>query len=351
MAEPHSSPPEQEPPWATLTDHELLLWRISDLKIQLKGSLVEPFVHQLHDELSAKGISFHPSCYLTTEWLCPDKIPLIGVPFCLAHPRLFQLEKSMMLEVEGGTTDSCMKLLRHEAGHAINYAYKLYRRSRWRTLFGPFSTEYNVDEYYPRPYSRQYVTHLDDNYAQAHPDEDFAETFAVWLTPNKDWRAKYRGWSALKKLDYVDHLMRFIKDTPPVISTGKKLWPTNTVRATLHSYYKRKRREVAHAFPGFYDTQLHELFTTDTGTNAMSASSFLNKHRQSLTRTAARWAHVHKYEAEQIIRRLIRRTKELSLHLRSSECDAILSVSVYFTSVVCEDRENSKRIKDRKANT
>ena len=328
--------------WEKLDDEQLLKWRISDLKLKIDNSWVEPFIQRLYDELDAKGIQFHPACYLSTEWLCPDKTPLIGIPFCLAHERIMKLEKTMMLEVEGGTEEECMKLLRHEAGHALNYAYRLYRRSRWRDLFGPFSAEYNVQEYHPRPYSKQYVVHLEDHYAQAHPDEDFAETFAVWLTPDLDWRGKYSGWRALKKLEYIDHLMRLVGSHPPLISGGPKLWPVSSVRSTLHSYYKRKRREIADAYPGFYDPELLELFTQDLGNGNIKAHLFLNKHQRALTQSVSRWARVHKYTAEQIIRRLSRRAKELSLYLKDSEEQALLTVSVYFTSVVCEDRERDK---------
>ena len=42
------------------------------------------------------------------------------------------------------------------------------------------------------------------HYAQKHPDEDWAETFAVWLEGGP-WRRRYRDWQvALAKLEYVD---------------------------------------------------------------------------------------------------------------------------------------------------
>ena len=30
-------------------------------------------------------------------------------------------------------------------------------------------------------------------YAASHPEEDFAETFAVWLTPRSNWRQSFPG--------------------------------------------------------------------------------------------------------------------------------------------------------------
>jgi hypothetical protein len=326
-------------PWETLSDAELLKWRIGDLGIRLEGSAVAPRVERLYEELQARGLVFRPPCYLSTEWLCPDRVPAIGIPFCLAHPRLKHLEQSMMLEVEGGSEPACLKLLRHECGHAINYAYRLYRRSRWRELFGPFSAEYDVQQYYPRPYSRQFVVHLEDNYAQAHPDEDFAETFAVWLTPNLDWREKYREWGALRKLEYVDHLMGQIGSTPPPVKTRRRLWPVDQMRSTLESYYRKKRHEFAEAYPGFYDADLFRLFTTENGADRPPAAAFLARHRAALVGGVAAGAHVRKYAVDQLARRLGRRARELGLRLRGSEEEARVAVSIYLTAQVCEDRQ------------
>jgi hypothetical protein len=164
--------------WERLKDEELLDFRLCDFHLTIKGTDLEVYVQQLYYELTQKNIIFHPVCYLADEWLCPDLEPVIGIPFYLAHSRLKKLEHKMMLDVEGGTKSSCMRLLRHEAGHTINYAYRLYRRKRWKELFGLFSKDY-PQKYRFRPYSKSYVRHLEDWYAQYHPDEDFAETFAV----------------------------------------------------------------------------------------------------------------------------------------------------------------------------
>ncbi len=329
--------PGAEPPaWAALPDEELLRVRVCDLRLRLQGSPVEPSVDRLCSELEARGLRFRPRFYLATEWLCPDKVPAIGIPFCLAHPRLRQLEQSMMLEVEGGDEEGGMRLLRHEAGHAFNYAYRLYRRTRWRELFGPFSAEYQVHAYYPRPYSRQYVTHLPDNYAQAHPDEDFAETFAVWLTPGLDWRAKYRGWGALRKLEYVDHLVAAVGKRAPAVADGPLLWPARQVRATLASYYRRKRRDLSDVYPGYYDPDLLRLFAR-TGT--VPAGRFLSRHRAHLRREVGRWAHVRRYSVDNVVARLAGRSRELGLYLRGTEHEALLHVAIYLAGVICDRRE------------
>ena len=337
--------------WESLSDEELLTYRIADLGLTLENSILESRVAKLYEELSGKGISFHPPCYLTTEWLCPDRVPKIGIPFCLAHPRLQKLEKTMMLEVEGNTEKECMKLLRHEAGHAINYAYRCYKKSRWRELFGPMSMEYNVQEYYPRPYSKQYVEHLPDNYAQAHPDEDFAETFAVWLTPNKDWRKKYDGWHAFKKLEYVDHLMKMSSQQTPAVTGGEKLWPIHRVKATLASYYKKKRKEFGDYYMGFYDNELLALFTNDESTAGISAADFLSNNRTKLINLVTTWTSVRKYAAHNMLKKMIRRSKDLGLFLRSDREEALLTVSTRLTALLLEDLYRSQHLNKQRSNS
>ncbi len=341
--EPVAPPIPAPPSWDTADDATLLKWRVCDLKLKIEGSVVEKRVGRLYDELAAKGLKYRPVCYLATEWLCPDLIPAIGIPFCLAHPRLARLEKTMMLEVEGEHEDDFMRLLRHETGHAINYAYRLYRRSRWRELFGSMSEEYNPHEYYMRPYSRQYVVHLQDNYAQAHPDEDFSETFAVWLTPGLDWRERYKEWGALAKLEYVDHLMKSIADKPPLVARGTQHWSAAKTRATLATYYEQKRKEFAKGYLGFYDPLLRKLFADTPQEGRTKAHRFLISHRKKLVDTISLWGRVPKYAADQLVRRFTQRATELNLHLRTTDAEALFPVGVCLTSLVLQAREHYLR--------
>ncbi|MFO7870338.1 MAG: putative zinc-binding metallopeptidase, partial [Kiritimatiellia bacterium] len=243
------------PNLSKLTDEELLAMRFKDLSVRIEGTWLEERVFALYRELSASGINFKPRCYLADEWLCPDCEPVIGIAFFLAHPRLKRLERKMMLEVEGGDKTSCMQLLRHETGHALNYAYFLHRRKKWKQLFGEFHSEY-PERYRYRPYSKRFVRHLDEWYAQYHPDEDFAETFAVWLDPESDWRRKYTGWKAMDKLLYVEALMKDIGGKAPRKPTGRKYWDIYGMKGTLRTYYKRKTAFYAEYYPDFHDFHL-----------------------------------------------------------------------------------------------
>src|SRR5688572_27374199 len=201
--------------WVHLSDEDLLKKKISKLGLRIEGTRVEPLIHQLYDELGQKGLVFRPPCHIGDEWFVPEGIPVIFIPFYLVHDRLRELERKLTLEVEGETPEWFMRLMRHEAAHAYSYAYGLYKKKKWQQTFGLASTE-EREFYRPRPYSRSYVVHLGDWYAQSHPDEDFSETFAVWLTPGLDWRNEYKGWKALRKLEYLDELMRSIAGKPPL---------------------------------------------------------------------------------------------------------------------------------------
>src|SRR6187549_2833267 len=224
---PALPPPVTEPrPWYELPDEELLDLRFSDLGLRIEGSWLEDRIATLLHELAAKGLHFKPHFWLSAEWFSPDGVPGVAIPFYLAHPRLMKLEKAQMLEVEGGTPEWCLQILRHEAGHAFDNAYALRRRRRRRRVFGSPATPY-PEFYLPRPYSKSFVLHLDSWYAQSHPDEDFAETFAVWMTPGSDWRNRYHDWPALRKLEYLDSVMKEIAGQPPINKSRRRVEPLN----------------------------------------------------------------------------------------------------------------------------
>jgi len=321
------------PDWDNLSDEEILNMRVRDLNVQIAGSELEPLVERLYAELDAKGITCHPPCYLADEWLCPEKMPIIGIAFCLAHPRLKHIEQKMMYEVEGGTEAFCMKLLRHECGHALNYAYDFYKKTRWRELFGLFSEKYSGSYYY-QPYSRRYVVHLEDNYAQSHPDEDFAETFAVWLSPNSDWERKYRDWPVIRKLRYVDGLMKRIGAEPPVNTVQERPpWSAERMTSTLAAHYERKRLALGSEFQGYYDDSLMTLFASKQSGSSVKASKLLRCHRRELVESVARWTGHRKFDIRELVNTLIVRCDALDLYARPSQTDSIIGLTALLTAI------------------
>ena len=317
-----------------ISDEKLMEARLCDLGLAIQGTQLEGCVEQLYKELSEKGITFHPRCYLADEWLCPDGEPVIGIAFFLAHPRLKKLEQKIMLEAEGAERAHCMRLLRHEAGHAINYAYLLHKRKKWNRVFGPFSAEYG-DSYKYRPYSKSFVRHLEEWYAQYHPDEDFSETFAVWLDPESNWREKYKGWKALEKLQYVDSLMKGIAGKPPKKAKGDRYWDVSRLKSTLKTYYRNKRRQYAVQYADFHDFSLNRIFRAPEGRPGKNrAYKLIRKHRKEIMASVAMWTGEKKYVINRLLRNLIDRSKELGLEAGPDEAADVLNTTAYVAAQI-----------------
>jgi hypothetical protein len=313
-ADPHPpEPPPQPVPWPSLKDDELLQKRICDLGVRIAGSELEGRIAQLYDEIGAHGLAFRPVCYLGDEWFSPAGSPAIAIPFYLAHPRLKTLEMHQMLQVEGGTPEWCQQLLRHECGHAIDHAYCFSTRDDWRAMFGSPETEYAPETYQPRPYSKGFVRNLPNWYAQAHPDEDFAETFAVWLTSMPEqWREQYRGWKALDKLEFVHCLMEEAKNSPPQVKRARRIYEASRLRKTLARYYTERRKLYAEDFPDFYDADLRVIFGSGDP-NGESAAKVMRRNRTALVASLVHWTGQHKYTVDMLVRKLIARCQELKL--------------------------------------
>ena len=219
----------------------LLGERISQLGLKLEGSPMERYVADLYRELEAKGLKrFRPPTYFTDEWGCPSEEPIIGIPFYLADAKLARLEKQFD-DLED--VREIRMYLRHEAGHAFNYAYKLFETPEWRERFGPFTRPYR-DRYRPVPFHRGFVRHMEGWYAQKHPDEDFAETFAVWLTPRSRWRQRYKGWPAMDKLRYVDRVARKVGDTEPVVRLASTDITVEEMNMTVEEFFRSQEPEA-----------------------------------------------------------------------------------------------------------
>jgi hypothetical protein len=316
--------------WADWDDERLLELRLCDLDLRIEGTELEERIAELSRELLARGLEhFHPHFYLADEWFCPDGVPGIAIPFYLAHPRLARLELAQMLEVEGGTRDWCLKILRHEAGHAIENAYLLRRRRRRQELFGSTAVPY-PDAYSPKPYSRSYVQHLDGWYAQAHPDEDFAETFAVWLTPGSDWDERYAGWPVLRKLEYVDKTMELLGGRPPLVRTRRKPYALFSLTRTLRRHYRRRRRHYGVTHRDAYDRPLRRLFAPQDG--GPPAAPFVSRIRRTVRRRVQRWTGEYQYLIDHVIEDMIARCRELDLRLTGSEAEAELEFTALLTA-------------------
>jgi hypothetical protein len=280
-------------------------------------------VQRLYAELGERGIGLRPHVWLADEWFSPDGVPGIAIPFYLAHPRLERLERRMTREVEGGTPESLLRILRHEAGHCVDTAWRLRRRRRFRETFGPASKRYPV-AYHARPGSRRYVQHLGAWYAQAHPTEDFAETFAVWLRPGARWRAAYAGWPALAKLELVDAMMAEVRDSGPRVRSRAHVEPIDDCRRTLAEHYRRKLAQRATRRPWRLDVLLRRVFSAVASRRrATRAATLLRAERVRLVAALMREPGLDRYSARQLLSMAIERCEALGLFVRGSRRAAL----------------------------
>lgn len=299
--------------WALWDDQSLLELRLCDLDLRIEETQLQKRVERLYRELEARGIRFRPHVWLSSEWFSPDGVPGFAVPFYLAHPRLMRLEYAHMHSMEGGTEEEFMKLLRHEAGHALSTAYRLHRRREWREQFGRYSEPYRTT-YYPNPRSRDFVRNLDGWYGQSHPAEDFCETFAQWLRPRSNWRHRYAGWRAMRKLQYVDREMKRIASMAPLVRSRERTESLATLRTRLEDYYRRKTVRYSAEGSSPEDANL-KLFFNTSGRGVPPAGPFLRAERRHLLKRVARLTEQDLYTIDQALKRLIERSFQLDLRL------------------------------------
>jgi Putative zinc-binding metallo-peptidase len=309
---------------------EILQKRICDLGLKLEGSPLEPRVQQLYRELERKRITkFRPMVYLSDEWGCPSGEPVIGVPFYLADPRLSELERQVNdLEDER----EVMMYLRHEAGHAFNYAYKLHKTPEWRELFGSFRRPYR-ENYKPVAFSRRYVRHMAGWYAQKHPDEDFSETFAVWMTPNSRWREKYKNWPALQKLEYMDRVGRECGEADPLRKRGRPDLTVDDMEMTVAEFYENMLEQEIAPDDVAVDTDLIDIFRASRRSK-QQAAGFVREHRKLLLDKVTYWTGVRRPLARKLVESIEERLLQLDLRVdRRHEREVIAEMSAYLAAL------------------
>jgi hypothetical protein len=333
--------------------YALLNARICDLTLNLEQTLLYRCIQKLYCELEAKKLCFKPPYYFTCagdEWGCPDRVPIIGIPFHLADNRLTRLEREM-----GYTSydkKDLMILLRHEAGHAFNYAYELYDEKEWRDVFGDFYATYPTNFRFKfNPFSRTYVKSQGEPkyYAQAHPDEDFAETFAVWLTPRSNWRNAYRKWPSIKKLEYVDTIMRRIRTKKPLVTAGPLDSPYHSKTYTLIEYYGEDLDNFKDNALGIYDGDLGKIFAAASNGHKrrIPAKDLIRRNRRFLVETISRWTGAREKVVSPVIGRFFLRCRELGLALApDDEGFCLASLAALGTAVVMNYLHTGRYIPD-----
>ncbi len=298
--------------WEKFTDEELLDLKLSELDLRLDDSLRAPLLSKLNSELKRKNLNFQPHCWVSDEWFSPDGVPGIAIPFFTLHPRLIKLERKIMGYCEGGTENSFMKILRHECGHALDHAFELQGNREREEYFGSTKLAY-PDSYTYRPYSKAYVRHIGEGYAQAHPEEDWAETFAIWLTPYSNWREKYKGWGALGKLNCLNRLMGQIKGKKPLIKSKETVDSLADSKLTLRKYYRAKTLSKRVEGRPFFGKKLNGLFSP---IGKISGERLLITKKKLIIKRVAQKTGLYQYEVEPMLKDLLKETRTTGLFVR-----------------------------------
>jgi hypothetical protein len=334
---------------------ELLNTPINQLGLKVKGTIFEQAIASVKEEMKLAGIcKLEPVFYISTGYGCIAGSPIISLGFYDFHPLLKELNQ----EVRGWfyTDAEIYDLLRHEVGHAFCYSYKLYRTPEFRSLFnveGNFFNTYPDDnDYWYNPWSRSFVNPNGDHYAQKHPDEDFAETFCVWLTPRSGWRKNYKGRpTALKKLRYADHAIKALGSQPPFIETNLN-WMyerVDDIKMTVAEFLNAKTKPYKQQATGYVDPDLKELFrAAPRGISRralfkdfMRADQFIRQQKQSLLTRISYWVGVDTRVAADVLDKCIARARALNLWLEQSQHEKKLIEFTTYITTLCANYKNS----------
>jgi hypothetical protein len=181
------------------------------------------------------------------------------------------------------------------------------------------------------------VFNLDAWYAQAHPAEDFAETFAVWLKPGTRWRRQYEDWGAMRKLEYVDGLMSLLVGRTARPNPIRAVDPLGALRKTLREHYRKKRAYYTIDWPASYERTLYRIFSTEPRHAGLpGAAQFLRRYSREICRLVAQGTGVHQYTVNYVVKRMIDRCRELNLRVAIPEAQAKQLCIVALTTQVMQ---------------
>ncbi|HWL86855.1 MAG TPA: hypothetical protein VNO21_13690 [Polyangiaceae bacterium] len=292
---------------------------IRELGLKIAGTGLEPVIAQFEKELAVAGIArVRPRYYLSTEWGVPEATIAIAIPFYLVQPELTLIHQERACHVEGAGPKEILRYLRHEMGHVVNYAYRLHERKDWVERFGSMTRPYE-EEYRPRPFSREFVHHLPGWYAQKHPDEDWSETFAVWMTPELDWRKEYAKWpGALRKLEYCERILLETRDRDPVITATELDGDVATLSMSLEQFYQDSPGRSGERVVGL-DSMLTTLFSEPESAEAgvrLAVSDLLHRVERDLPGSVFHWTGHLPERTRWLLQQMTERADALALTFR-----------------------------------
>ena len=314
---------------------------IRNLGLTLAGTALEPLLAAFLEEVRNAGIlRLKPRFYLSTEWGVPFDTIAIAIPFYLARPELTAIHAERTGLVEGKSHADILRYLRHEMGHVVNYGYQLYNEQVWVKMFGSITQPY-VEEYRPEPFSRRFVRHLPGWYAQKHPDEDWAETFAVWMTPGLNWREEYKIWpDALAKLQYCDRTITALSNQDPIVTADELDEDVGEVSHSIDQFY-RELSPTNLELPSGLDGALRAIFEdlgqpedATPGLPRRKASALIARLERDLTANVYRWTGHFPERTRLLVRHLAERADSLQqVYPENQEVQAATAFTTLITAL------------------
>jgi hypothetical protein len=327
---------------APFEQSRLLSTPIRELGLTIAGTPLEPVLKQFQQQLERAGIvRLRPNFYLSTEWGVPFGTISIAIPFYLARPDLTAVHAQRVGHLEGVGKADLLRYLRHEMGHVVNYAYQLYEQEDWVKCFGSITQPY-AEEYRPEPFSRKFVRHLPGWYAQKHPDEDWAETFAVWLTPRGKWRAVYADWpEARAKLEYCDRTMAALKERDPPVTATELDEDVSELSGSLEEYYRNAASTGGDPLPPGLDGALQAIFQdfdepadSSSSDSRLPAAELLWRVEQEISANVYRWTGHFPELTRRLVEHLAERARQLNqVYPADQEAAVTLAVTTLVTAL------------------
>ena len=319
---------------------KLLSTKLNEMPFAIRGSHLETSVNRLDAELDKAGIVFKPGTYLSDGWGCPSGVPIIGIPFYLADLNVYSVVDEFIDPAPWDDAE-IIRYLRHECGHALNYAYRLYKEPDWEKTFGFYSKPYK-DNYKSVPFDTHFVRHSAGWYAQKHPDEDFAETFAVWLAPDANWREVYADTPALPKLLYIDSIVKAFGGKRPGLTEGELDRPLAELDMTLRAWCRLMQRygRKKTALPCIIDEDLRRLFPDKEGSPAVE---FLEANNRQLIRAVHDWTGVSRDLLNSLVHELTKRVKDLGLRVEANNrSERMMNVAAFASTLAMNYQYSNK---------
>jgi len=330
---------------------ELLTTPLNRLGLNIEASCLADAVRLGLADLKRVGINkLQPHFYLSTGYGTVAGTTSIALGFYDCDDLLRELNR----EHRGFeySDEDRVNLVRHELGHAFSYAYKLYRRKDFREMFnvrGNYFNTYPVTNRYierANPWSRDYVNPGGDHYAQKHPDDDFAETFCVWLTPRHNWRRVYRLYpGALRKLEYVDQIVKELRRQAPVIDQAPNEFEALAEDSQTLAHFLRVRstQPYRRRATGFIDSDLFELFWQSPAQrderrrqrDYVLADNFMRKHKRNIVLQVSRWVGTDELVVRDLLDKCSARARALDLWVRKDVREKKLVEFTSFVSYRC----------------